>query len=509
MGILKNIRKANSNNTTRGFYFGAPEAEAENNDGSCLTDYFEDYLDILQELDHGRFIFCGRKGVGKSAIAKYIKDTSDKESESFAKILKINDFELEKFIQFSEKTGDKEKLIFEWLILVNIIKLIVSHNCGIYTKEYSKLNKFLNVNAGIVNIDCYQVTEMYKNTGGEVNFQVLKHVFGGIIKQYFQTKLDKAPFYKLILPLKQILKKILDYQVNKDLEFWLMFDDLDINFNVKNEHDNDKIMQLIRVTKDYNNDIFKNNKAKILIFLRDDIRNNLISKYPDSSKIFNSYEIMIEWYSQSYNAEQNEMQIPLRRLVNKRIAKNFEKNNIKYGTDPWNNLFEDGFEVYNYGHKKSFKYILDFTLYRPRDLITILNCISKENINYPIGIDSTRHILAKYIEINITELKNELKLHFCETEIGYLFSDIFPFVKQGSKKKMDLVNKIDTLNFCYDSEKVFEIIATYSLICFKDSKGKLFFNYRDNKELNTIDISTLELTLPKCIYHYYNKLFDF
>ena len=97
--------------------------------------------------------------------------------------------------------------------------------------------------------------------------------------------------------MKDILKIIIEYPVNKDLEFWLLFDDLDVNYDINNEEDNQKIIELLRVAKHYNNEIFKNSNAKILIFVRDDVRDFIISKYNDSAKIFNSYEIVINWYN--------------------------------------------------------------------------------------------------------------------------------------------------------------------------------------------------------------------
>ena len=127
MGILSTINRRNEEitKTTKGFYFGSTEAEGENVTGSSLLDYFEDYLDILRRLDVGRFIFTGRKGVGKSAIAKYIHDTSEQTANSYAKLLRINDIEIEQFILVTDEEENKEKHIFEWLILVNIIKLII------------------------------------------------------------------------------------------------------------------------------------------------------------------------------------------------------------------------------------------------------------------------------------------------------------------------------------------------------------------------------------------------
>ena len=49
-------------------------------------------------------------------------------------------------------------------------------------------------------------------------------------KKHFDSKTKKAPYYRLITPLKEIVKKILSFDVIKEHEFCLLFDDLDINY---------------------------------------------------------------------------------------------------------------------------------------------------------------------------------------------------------------------------------------------------------------------------------------
>ena len=504
MGIFNSLSSTKSKliNTTRNFYFGASEAEGENVEGASLLDYFEDYLNILEQLQVGKFIFTGRKGVGKSAIAKFIKDKSDISTESYAKILRINDFELEKFIQTDDTQESKEKLVFEWLLLINTVKLVVSNDLGKYTNEYDKLKKFLDINSGIVNIDEYEIVTGEKNKGGEVNFGGLKHSFGGVFKNYFKTNVNKAPFYKLIPPLREILKIILDYPVNKEIEFWILFDDLDINFNINSEYDNDKVMELIRIAKFYNNEIFNNNNAKTLIFIRDDIRENLLSKYADSAKIFASYEILISWYKHSLIHEKED-KIALKQLANKRIEINFNKKGIMHGSDAWETLFEP----IDYFGKTSFKYILDFTFYRPRDIISFLSTMSNEDFVFPLGRDNVKTLIKKFIAININEIKSELKLFFKDNEITIIFNKLFPFIIDKQMVSLnDLLKEIDNYDFNIGSERVIDLLNSYSLIILRDKRGNLYFNHRANGDLENIDENELEYTLPKYIYHNYRNI---
>lgn len=494
MGIFDTLAKGKNKISTRRFYFGSAEAEGETKHGQSILEYFHDYLGILDNLEQGKFILTGRKGVGKSAIAKFIKDKSDCSDDSFATILRLTDFETEKYIQETENIS--EYLLFEWLVLVNIVKLIVKGKNGEYTQEFQKLKKFLDNNSGMVSVDKYQFNEGLKKSGGEISFGVLSHSFGGILKKYFDVKVSRAPFFKLIPALKEIVKIILDYPVNKDLEFWLLFDDLDINFDVNNPKDNEKVMELIRIAKTYNNELFSNNKGKILIFLREDIKGNIITRYPDSAKIFASYEININWYIHGVT---NENLHPLKQLVDKRIEINFSKQNIQYIRDPWSSLISNE-------NRPSFKYVLDFTFYRPRDIITFLSIISQSEYRIPINFRDLRIILDKYITVNIREIKSELSLFFNEDEKEIIFTKIFPYlIKEQYVTYEKLIDFMKQLPFKENIERVVSLLIEYSLIVYKNSQGDLFFNYRENSSLENKG-QRMYLTLPKCIYHYYNRM---
>ncbi|WP_196890098.1 P-loop ATPase, Sll1717 family [Aureivirga sp. CE67] len=505
MSIFDNISlnsKVKDKLTTKDFYFGATEAEAENVTDANLLKYFDDYLLILNKLQIGKFIFTGRKGVGKSAIAKFIKDSSEKSNNSFAKILKIGDFELEKYIQEVDTECTKERLVFEWLILINLVKLIVKNECGIYTNEFNKLQRFLKVNSGIIDIDEFQFINGEKNIGGEVNISPLKHVFNGVVKNYFKSNVNKAPFYKVIPALRDIIKIILDYPINKEKEFWLLFDDLDINFKSNDEKSNNKLMDLIRISKEYNNSVLKNNSAKILIFIREDIRNSLLSNYADSAKIFNSYEIIINWYVHNYD----ENELPLKKMINKRIKINFERNNIviKNEEDPWNDLFFPA--IYN--NKTSFKYVLDFTFYRPRDIITFLNIVAEENYEVPIQPIYLKKILKKYIKKNILEIKSELSLFFNFEQREVIFKELFQFMlnKSDGLSKNDILEKIENLKVFDSPSLVLDILIQYSLIVIIDDQNNLYFHYREDTDIHTLNSSEYRYTLPKFIYYFYKRI---
>lgn len=503
MGIFDNY-KSNKEITTKDFYFGSPEAEGENVTGSSLIDYFEDYLGVIRELERNHFIFIGRKGVGKSAIAKFIKDTSDKKDDSHAAIVRIGDYNKERIIQSNNSIEISGNLVFEWLILINIVKLIVKSECGKYTEEFNKLRKFLERNTGSVEIDKFETTEIFIKNGGEINFEVLRHVFNGTFKNYFDTKTTRAPFYKLINPLKEIVRTILSFDALKNDEYWLLFDDLDINYDINSVENNDNVIELLRIARNYNNELLNVSKAKILVFLREDMYNVLVSRYSDSAKLFNSYCIPINWYNHmSSTTDENTM--PLKRMINKRIEINFKNHNIEYDIeDPWTSLVKDNHRVYG---KSSFKYILDYTFYRPRDIITFLTVLSKDAYKYPVDDASVKVILKNYINTNILEIKSELSIFFNEEEKDYLFTHVFKYVASNNNITYDDMNKyVSEFKFNLDSEKVLDILIEYNLLIYKDISGRLIINYREDN-IGIYDKDNLYLCLHKCLYHYYKTIY--
>jgi len=510
MGILEQLKQSGprKRNTTKGFYFGATEAEGENKAGiQNLEHYFEDYLNILPQINDGRFIYTGRKGSGKSAIAKYIKDSSANSNDAFADLIRLQDFELEKLVQQGsfQDFENKEAVLFEWLILVRIVKLLVLNNDAVHTNEYPKLKKFLERNAGMVNIDKYQIKEILEKKGYDVSFGGLKHSFGGQIGKHFDTKTDKAPFYAFIPALREIIQTVLNFEVYKNKEFWLLFDDLDISFKDGDPSKQQTLTELIRTAKKYNTEILKGTQARILIFLRNDIGKILEKGFPDTSKIFSSYEIKINWYDH-YLFKQNENNTQLKKFINKRIALNFEAHQIPYNKeDPWSTLFREDFSEYN--NRSAFKYIIDFTSYRPRDLILFFSFIGQEEYLYPLLPGEVRYLLKKYMRANIGEIKSEVNIHFKSNEMDLIFNYLIQHVANHTRfSHSDFINYIRSQNFSKDPEEVAKILYEYSVITYKDSEDNLFLQHRDNYDFNLSHKDKLYVTLPKYLYHYCREL---
>ena len=342
MGIFDKFipKEQVSKNTTKNFFIGATEAEAESciNSKMKLNEVFVDFLNILPELQHEKFIITGRKGCGKTAIAEHINNLAENEYNYFCDFIKKNDVNIEQIVQIGKDVGIEieKELLFEWIILIKLVKLLIS-NEAIQTKpEIKDLNTFLKKNSGFVDIKSNQIIEVIKKNGYDVNINFFKRFLVATFGNRYDIKGEKAPFYKLIPHLKETVEKLVSCEENADNKYILIFDDLDIGFNASKTEHIKTILNLLRITKEYNITLFgkKGINAKIIILLRDDISRILIKNDADTAKLFTSYEIPLIWYEHE-QFKRNENLTKIKQFINKRIEHNFIKNGIEFNkTDP-------------------------------------------------------------------------------------------------------------------------------------------------------------------------------
>ena len=457
--------------TTEGMYIGKPEAEAERVDTHAL---FQDYLNIENNIQRGNFLITGRKGAGKSAYAIWLQDKAQHDDFLFCSLVKKEEFALEEMIQAVDAVHLKYDALFEWIILVRFVKLVLDSNTGTYLKQIDALNRFYEKNAGFVNIDKYVIKEILTNK--EVNFSPLKGEFG-FFSRVLGNKSIKAPFYQMISPLRETLIQVLKMDIFKDYNFLLLFDDLDVKFKLTREADRIMLMDLIRVARRYNTEYLLGTNAKVLLFIRDDIGDRLEGVDSDKSKIFGSYEYCINWYENDI-AQKDETAIMLRKFINHRLARSFEKCNIPYDEeDPWLSFVEE--EPFEEGQRSQFKYILDHTFYLPRDLINLFKNISDKRLTLPLTKASVNSLLREFADVKKQEIDDELYVVYDQNDdmVDKLFQ-VIEKVNNGRDVTYDQILRfLDELSMPH---KEFHTMLEYSLLIpVSKANNHLFFNYRE------------------------------
>lgn len=488
---------------TKGFYFGDPQAESENRPHQSLFNYFEDYLQIMDQLKYN-YIVVGRKGSGKSAIAKYIYDKYKQENNSHPCILGMEDFKAESFIQKMGGIDNPSGLLFEWCILLYLGKLIIQSCCGKYTSQYKSLKTFLENNTGSIDIDTFQIDKIFLNADGEVSINSIKGPFYAKLKKYKGIEGHRAHFSKMVVPLREIILGLLQTPEVKTQEFWILFDDLDLGFDRNSDFKRNEIAELINILNNYNNKyLLPCSNVHILAFIRDDMA-DIIRPMNPCAKIFNSDSISIDWYlHKEYLNDENE--VPLKKLANKRISINFEEKNLPYNKEnPWNNLISE--DYWGFKKKSSFKYILDYTFYRPRDIVTFLKKIGEDSYVFPLSAKDVKRVLHKYIKSTIYELKSELSLHFSDSNIDFFFEDLFNFILDNSSRYTDVVSHINNSTiFEIEGSAVIEKLYNYSIIEYKDNPNnpnKIYTHSRESENHVPLNKNGLFLGLHACIFSY-------
>jgi hypothetical protein len=465
-------------NDTSNFFIGSPEAEAEStlNSKVQLDDVFEDFLNVITKLQNEKFIISGRKGSGKSAIAERIYSYSRDNAEYFCDFIKKGDIDIEKITQLTSESDNliSQELIIEWIILTKLINQLISNEGISNKKEIQDLKIFLKKNSGFIDIKSNQIEEVIQNKGWEVKVDYFKRYLSAKFGNRYDIKSGKAPFYKLLPHLKATVKELFLNTLNRDNHYILIFDDLDIGFNSKNQNNIKTLLNLLRIIKDYNISFFGKEgiSAKIIILLRDDISRFLLNEDADTAKLFSSYEILLNWYQHS-SVYKNEDELNIKQFINKRIKYNFEINEQEFIKDkPWESLIAND-EGYTHS---SFKYVIDHTLIRPRDLILFFKPLSELKLSIPINKNDVNVLLGKYSVEFVKELRNELSAHYSSKEINSIF-DTFNNCISEAVTFVYFENELKKHGFSENASELLELLFDLSIIGNVSIQNKTYFKH--------------------------------
>ncbi len=471
-----------------GVYLGAPEAEGETSAASrvSIIDVYEDYHDLIPQLSSEKFIVIGRKGCGKSAFAQYVAMQSKNQPNLFCSFVSNGRSKLEDVVQIGTDNGhsiDKENL-FTWIIYTNILKQFSEIPSICENVAFEPLRKFLNKNSGFIDIGSFEIKELVQKHGFEVATEHFKRMLSGSLSKTFESKSERAPFYKLLPGLEACIVKFLSAPdvVAQSNKFAIFFDDLDIDFSISNQRSVDSLVALVRACKHINLEVFgKNNiHAKAIILLRDDIEAYLTTRYADTAKIFSSYSAEIHWYQRETASASKSSSSNLRKFLNKRIVYALKKANISVDSaNPWQSLVH-----YDHGNEDGWSYVLNQTMYRPRDLLLFFKPLETGQYKIPLSSYDITSLAQTYSDELASEIKNELSSFFSSSEIECLFSALREINRTQSCSYETAKELIEEYLSTEDADSVLETLFDRSIIGTLEpggeaSKAWVTFKYRD------------------------------
>jgi hypothetical protein len=396
--------------TTKDFFFGNAEAEAENEEEQGFSSFYRDFHNIESQLKQNHFILLGQKGVGKSAFIRACEKNESESNELYCQCIKPFDLNLERLIQNVDSEDSKHyDVINEWTILINLAKMILDSELAAYSLPVSSLRKFWSNNSNYAQITTLFPSSSEQNIKGGFGFKF--KIFDVVFNRSNNSRFKKAEYYQLIPDLRDIIKKAFGCKSLNNKRFYLCMDDLDVHFSVDREEDKRRVLSLLRVTKEINLNVLDNSKAKVIIVVREEITDSLMGMDSDVNKLLNSYSNPLKWYTTKID-NNNEKGCLLRKFINVRISANFKKFNYPYDEeDAWLSLVNNDISV-DYEYMTAFQYILSFTFYKPRNLVQLFKEIGTKDYEIPLDQNNVKQLINDYVLNNKGEVYDELAAFF-------------------------------------------------------------------------------------------------
>ena len=342
-----------------------------------LDQYFLDNDYWNRITDEKTFFVIGKKGTGKSSIYRMIKELSlDK---GYIIINKdFGDFPFERLLQLDDEDFAKPnqyQTIWENLVLNIFAKSISDYPvlCDDNNEYFKELDNYAKTCLGnIVEMHKEVVTQTTKTAlglhsklldgsheaekalsvgSGENNISMINATLEALIINYFLTCSEE--------------RKII-----------IQFDRLDDNYNQYQslEQYYHAIISLFKVAYHLNQEFRakKIKNAKIVLYLRSDILKELGKRDAESAR-WDDFIITINWAIVNRDDWEN---AKLLQMINKRITATLKDDHINFetifDTDDINLSTQNGVQ------KDVFRYIVERTMHRPRDVIQFCKYIQKE-----------------------------------------------------------------------------------------------------------------------------------
>lgn len=390
------------------YQFGFADATKEY---SRIPELFErafcDPRDIVGKLLHSyEFLLIGRKGVGKSAYCSKIQSLADSDDYLFAFPMNLNDFEFSTFARTgidSDVVGtQKYKTSWDFLLLLSIYKFLFNTLQMTESKEVSDVVILLD-SLGF-QLDSGVKADVTKLTKIKVGVEIAKFDVG--FEKEFKTT-PRSYLERISLVDEKMLEKLCNVELN-DREVVIIIDGFDDILRYKKSK-MEIIASLIRSADYINDKLFsKRIRIKVLLLIREDLV--ALVTDPDLNKIIHDSSITISW---------NKHLSDLKELINLRFAMSgVQMNQVD---NWWYNIFPRKIRG-----KDSWDYVLDYTLFKPRDVLQFLKYCQTEYPNKEtLSLSEMQNSLKVYSNrYFIEEMKNELS-GFIEDELIISIPSIF------------------------------------------------------------------------------------
>lgn len=375
-----------------------------------LDQYFLDNNYWDKVINGNYFFISGRKGTGKSAIYRMIEEQSLSEGV-IVHNTDFGDFPFNKLLQMNDDNFSKPnqyQSIWRYMILIDFAKILSNNPLpgDEGNIHYQEIDSFVNNCIG------NSITDLYKETITNTKKTEL-----GITTRFMNGAVgaENANQYRLsscrdISELNQKLQEcIINYFLTapEKRKIFIQFDRLDDNYNALQKIDDYlcAIASLLKFSYSFNQELRRRriDGAKVIVYLRKDIIRE-ISKIDAESARWEQFIYNIDW---TVNNTHQYKSSELYAMINKRINASVPNTEFDwiFDTDSVDLQIHRGDNPV-----EVFRYIIDRTMHRPRDVIQFCKKIQEEIIRTnTVYFRSVRNAERAYCTwLVYDELENEI-----------------------------------------------------------------------------------------------------
>ncbi len=412
-------------------------------------------------------VVLGRKGSGKTALFFQLRDRLRRDKSNVILDLKPEGFQLIKFkdqiLDYLEK-GTREHTItafWEYLVLLEICHKLLQKDKSLHLRDHRLYKPYRN-------LESFYETDEYVSEGDFAE-RMLK-LTQRIAQDFEAMRAGKADLRLSSEEITQFLYKhnvvalrsqIVHYLQQKE-SLWILFDNLDKGWpphGIKPEDVLSLRCLLDAMTKLKLAFEREHIPTTGIIFIRNDVYENMVAAMPDRGKIAQAF---VDWTDPALLLE----------LLRRRFVCTGGVKGEPTFEDLWRQICVSHIQGEETGH-----YMLERTLMRPRSLIDFLRFCRSHAINL-------RH---ERIEVEDIEHGEEQYSNQLINDIGYEMQDVFPpakdclyeFIECPSELDMESMRSI-LLKISSDvavQEKVLGLLLWYGVLGFRGTKGEPKYIY--------------------------------
>lgn len=414
--------------------FGKSDGFSESKEPNFSEMYYDRDGVYERLLRKDKYIIIGRKGTGKTALASYFchKNSSEK---AISVQLFSDDFIQKKLLNFAEDPINKEEnsLFWQYVFLLDFAQQLSNYysrlrfysiNKLLYKKKFEELKSILKNE--IYKIEQITSENYYQNDSmNSVKLSMQSEVNvsnNNIYSERESLTKRRSKYYETLPALKNNILELLSVL---DIKITIFYDDMDQFEESMDIQSFKNLMKNMIYTADkLNKELYNSTDSKICLVIREDIVDILQSEANNLNKQITDCGIVIDWFLAAYREPQNHplMQMVLHKIKNS--DSDFENASLE---EVYQNVFDS----------QVFRYLLERSFGRPRDIIRFLNLYQQE---FPEEERITKNNLSKieqgYSKWFYTELLNEIAISEEKLEIQLLLNYIskrgyrrFTFVK--------------------------------------------------------------------------------